>query len=159
MSPTSVLIFARASTRGSGGCGAVGDGGAVASAPNDNIKAMSSHIPHRPSQLQSWSRRDPAATGHLRERRTTFWLALTLAVAGCGAASYREVRPSEPIGAAARDLRVDVHRVFLTDETIENGVAEAHPDELTRIAAALQVPIEALLEPLARGSRPQLAVA
>jgi transcriptional regulator with XRE-family HTH domain len=42
---------------------------------------------------------------------------------------------------------------------IENGVAEPQPDELTRIAAALQVPIEALLEPLARGSRPQLAVA
>lgn len=31
---------------------------------------------------------------------------------------------------------------------IENGVAEAHPDELTRLAAALQVPIESLLEPL-----------
>jgi hypothetical protein len=38
---------------------------------------------------------------------------------------------------------------------IENGVAEAHPDELTRIAAALQVPIEALLEPLAVAPRAQ----
>ena len=36
---------------------------------------------------------------------------------------------------------------------IENGMAEAQPDELTRIAAALQVPIEDLLEPLARGAR------
>lgn len=34
------------------------------------------------------------------------------------------MRPSEPIGAATRSLRVDVHRVFLTDETIENGVAD-----------------------------------
>jgi transcriptional regulator with XRE-family HTH domain len=42
---------------------------------------------------------------------------------------------------------------------IENGVAEAQPDELTRIAAALQVPIEQLLEPLARGTRPQLMTA
>jgi hypothetical protein len=39
---------------------------------------------------------------------------------------------------------------------IENGAAEALPDELTRIAAALQVPIEALLEPLAVVPRPQL---
>jgi transcriptional regulator with XRE-family HTH domain len=31
---------------------------------------------------------------------------------------------------------------------IENGAAQPEPDELTRIAAALQVPIEALLEPL-----------
>jgi len=29
---------------------------------------------------------------------------------------------------------------------IESGAAEAEPDELTRIAAALQVPIEALLD-------------
>jgi transcriptional regulator with XRE-family HTH domain len=42
---------------------------------------------------------------------------------------------------------------------IENGVAEAQPDELTRIAAALQVPIEALLEPMARSARPQLRAA
>lgn len=40
---------------------------------------------------------------------------------------------------------------------IENGVAEAQPDELTRIAAALQVPIEELLEPLAQSARPQYA--
>lgn len=39
---------------------------------------------------------------------------------------------------------------------IENGVAEAQPDELTRIAAALQVPIEALREPLTRTTRPQM---
>jgi len=42
---------------------------------------------------------------------------------------------------------------------IENGVAEAQPDELTRIAAALQVPIEALLEPLAVAPRAQLLTA
>ena len=34
------------------------------------------------------------------------------------------MRPSEPIGAAAGSLRVDVQRVFLTDDTIENGVAD-----------------------------------
>jgi transcriptional regulator with XRE-family HTH domain len=38
---------------------------------------------------------------------------------------------------------------------IENGAAEADLDELTRIAAVLQVPIEALLEPLV-APRPQL---
>jgi hypothetical protein len=42
---------------------------------------------------------------------------------------------------------------------IENGAAEAHPDELSRIAAALQVPIEALLDPLVVRRRPQLRVA
>ena len=36
---------------------------------------------------------------------------------------------------------------------IENGAAQADVDELRRIAAALQVPIEALLEPLASGRR------
>lgn len=36
---------------------------------------------------------------------------------------------------------------------IENGAAQADLDELTRIAAALQVPIEALLEPLTSGRR------
>ena len=100
--------------------------GGAATAQSDDIKAMISHIPHppsRPSRKESWSRRGPAATGHLREWRTTVWLALTLVVAGCGA-TYREVRPSEPIGAAGGDLRVDVQRVFLTDDTIENGVAD-----------------------------------
>jgi hypothetical protein len=43
--------------------------------------------------------------------------------AGCGA-SYRAVRPTETIAAAAGDLRVDVQRVFLTDDTIENGVED-----------------------------------
>jgi hypothetical protein len=74
--------------------------------------------------VEIWSRSDPAATGHLRDWRTLFRLALTLLVAGCGAATYREVRPNEPIGAAAANLRVDVQRVFLTDDTIENGVTE-----------------------------------
>jgi hypothetical protein len=98
--------------------------GGLASAQSDDIKAMISHIPHPPSRVEIWSRRGPAATGHLREWRTIFWFALTLAVAGCGAATYREVRPSEPVGAAAGGLRVDVQRVFLTDDTIENGVAD-----------------------------------
>ncbi len=53
----------------------------------------------------------------------TVWLAMTLVVAGCSP-TYREVRPSEPIGATAGGLRVDVKRVFLTDDTIENGVAD-----------------------------------
>ena len=48
---------------------------------------------------------------------------MTLVVAGCSA-TYREVRPSEPIGAAAGSLRVDVKRVFLTDDTIDNGVGD-----------------------------------
>jgi hypothetical protein len=34
------------------------------------------------------------------------------------------VRPSEPIAAAGGNLRVDVRRVFLTDDTIENGVGD-----------------------------------
>ena len=95
--------------------------GGAASAQSDDIKAMSSHIQHRPSQVESWSRRGPAATGHLREWRTGFWVALTLVVAGCGA-TYRQLRPSEPVEAAGGNLRVDVQRVFLTDDTIENGV-------------------------------------
>jgi hypothetical protein len=39
---------------------------------------------------------------------------------------------------------------------IENGVAEAEPDELSRIAVALQVPVEALLDPMFRMPRTQL---
>jgi hypothetical protein len=46
---------------------------------------------------------------------------LTLLADGCGA-TYREVRPTEALGAAAGNLRVEVQRVFLTDDTIENGV-------------------------------------
>jgi len=98
----------------------------AATAQSDDIKAMISHIPHRPSRpsrKESWSRRAPAATGDLRDRRRNLWLALTLVVAGCGV-TYREVRPNEPIGAAGGDLRVDVQHVFLTDDTIENGVAD-----------------------------------
>ena len=34
------------------------------------------------------------------------------------------MRPNESIGAAAGNLRVEAHRVFLTDDTIENGVAD-----------------------------------
>ena len=97
--------------------------GDAATAQSDDIKAMSSHIPHRPSRIKRWSRPGPAATGRLREWRTTFYLALTLVTAGCGA-TYREVRPSEAVDAVAGNLRVDVQRVFLTDETIENGVAD-----------------------------------
>ena len=84
---------------------------------------MSNHIPHPTSRVESWSRPGPAATGHRREWRATSWLALTLVTAGCGA-TYREVRPSAAVEAAAGNLRVDVQRVFLTDETIENGVAD-----------------------------------
>jgi hypothetical protein len=50
-------------------------------------------------------------------------VALAVLVAGCGA-SYRQVRPSEPIGAAAGNLRVDVQRVFLTDATLDDGVSD-----------------------------------
>jgi hypothetical protein len=50
-------------------------------------------------------------------------LALTLVAAGCGA-TYRAVRPSEPVQAAAGELHVDIQRVFLTDDTIEDGVAD-----------------------------------
>jgi hypothetical protein len=50
-------------------------------------------------------------------------LALALVVGGCGA-TYRQVRPNEPIGAAAGSLRVDVQRVFLTDATIDDGVGD-----------------------------------
>ena len=100
--------------------------GGAAIAQSDDIKAMINHIPQppsRPYRKESWSRRAPAATGHLREWRTIVWLALTLVVAGCSA-TYREVRPSEPIAAAGGNLRVDVKRVFLTDDTIENGMAD-----------------------------------
>src|SRR3954447_12974712 len=119
MSATSFFICARASTRRSGG-GAVGG---AATAQSDDIKAMISHIPHRPSRVESWSRRGPAATGPLRQWRSALCLALTLAGAGCGR-SYGQVRPSEPIEAAAGSLRVDVQRVFLTDATIDDGVAD-----------------------------------
>lgn len=54
----------------------------------------------------------------------TMWLGMTLVVAGCGAGTYRQVRPSERIEAAAGNLRVDVQRVFLTNDTIDNGVAD-----------------------------------
>jgi len=64
-------------------------------------------------------------------------LALTLVTAGCGA-TYRAMRPSEPVEAAAGNLRVAVQRLFLTDETIENGVADgaALVVELTVINAS-----------------------
>jgi hypothetical protein len=84
---------------------------------------MISHIPHRPSRVESWSRRGPAATGPLRQWRSVFCLALALVAGGCGA-TYRQVRPSEAIEAAAGSLRVDVQRVFLTDATIDDGVAD-----------------------------------
>jgi hypothetical protein len=59
----------------------------------------------------------------VREWRTTLWLALTLLAAGCGV-TYREVRPTEAVEAAAGNLRVDVQRVFLTNDTFESGVAD-----------------------------------
>jgi len=119
MSATSFLTFARAPIRGSGR----GAAGGAATAQSDDIKTMISHIPHRPSRVERWSRRGPAATGLLRQWRAGFWLALTLVVGGCGA-TYRQVRPTEPIEAAAGSLRVDVQRVFLTDATIDDGVAD-----------------------------------
>jgi hypothetical protein len=84
---------------------------------------MINHIPHRPSRVERWSRPGPAATGPLRQWRRAFGLALALVVAGC-ATTYRQVRPTESIEAAAGGLRVDVQRVFLTDETIDDGVAD-----------------------------------
>jgi len=39
---------------------------------------------------------------------------------------------------------------------IENGVEEAEPEELHRLAAALQVPVEKLLEPVFGTPRTQL---
>src|SRR3954471_20063425 len=110
MSDTSFLTCARDSTRGSGGGAVTG----AATAQSDDIKAMISHIPHRPSRVESWSRRGPAATGPWRQWRSVLCLALALVAGGCGA-TYRQVRPSEAIAAAAGSLRVDVQRVFLTD--------------------------------------------
>ena len=61
----------------------------------------------------------------MRECRTTAGLlvAIALGVASCGA-SWREVRPTEPVEARAAGLRIDVQRLFLTDDTIENGVGD-----------------------------------
>jgi hypothetical protein len=61
----------------------------------------------------------------LGEWLTALWLAAVIALdlTGCGA-TYRAVRPSEPIATTAGGLRVDVQRLFLTDDTIENGVAD-----------------------------------
>jgi hypothetical protein len=50
--------------------------------------------------------------------------ALAFGAAACGSATYRPLRPNEPITSAAGGLRVDVGRIFLTDDTIENGVAD-----------------------------------
>src|SRR5437868_3631347 len=99
MSATSFLTFARASIRGSGGGAVAG----AATAQSDDIKTMISHIPHRPSRVERWSRPGPAATGLRRQWPGAFWLALTFIVAGCGA-TYRQVRPSEPIQAASGSL-------------------------------------------------------
>ncbi len=87
---------------------------------------MISHIPHRPSRLETWSRGGPTATGPLRECRTIAALAAALALAGaaCGAATYREVRPTEPLATAGGQLDVRVQRVLLTDDTIESGVRD-----------------------------------
>jgi len=82
---------------------------------------MSSHIPHPPFRVENWSRGGPAATGHLREWRRIVCLALTLFAAGCGA-TYRAVRPTEAVEAARGTVHVEVQRVFLTDDTIENGM-------------------------------------
>src|SRR5580698_2943097 len=121
MPATKVLISACAPIRGSGGGAAAG----VASKKSDPINAMSSDIPHPPSPLLRWSRRGPAATGRLGEWLMALWLAAAIALdlTGCGA-TYRAVRPSEPVATTAGDLRVDVQRLFLTEDTIENGLAD-----------------------------------
>ncbi|HEY6476575.1 MAG TPA: hypothetical protein VI456_08315 [Polyangia bacterium] len=49
---------------------------------------------------------------------------LALGAAACGAATYREIHLSEPAAAAGGRLDVQVHRVLLTDDTIENGVRD-----------------------------------
>jgi hypothetical protein len=105
---------------------AAGAAGCTESAQIDAIKAMISHIRDRPSRLESWSRADPAATGPLRECRTIAALAAALAIAAaaCGAATYREVRPTEPVAATGGRLNVQVQRVLLTDDTIESGVRD-----------------------------------
>jgi hypothetical protein len=124
MPATNSRIWARASLSGSAVRVA---GGGAETAQIDANKAMSSHIRHRPSRLERWSRRDPAATGSVGE-----WLAiaglvaaLALGTTACGAAAtYREVHLSEPVGAAGGRLDVEVRRVLLTDATIENGVGD-----------------------------------
>src|SRR6185437_7198221 len=120
MPATSLRTSACASTRGS----RVRAGAEIM--PSDAITEMSSHIPPFRSFPTRWSRRGPAATGLLRRSRTGPALLATLALSAvaCGAASYREVRPSEPLAAAAGGLRVSAERVFLTDDTIENGVGD-----------------------------------
>ena len=51
--------------------------------------------------------------------------AIALGGGGCGTtATYRAVRPNEAVAVVAGGLRVDVGRLFLTDETIETGVAD-----------------------------------
>src|ERR1700690_2330948 len=117
MPATRVLISACAAIRGSGGDVA----GGTASAQSDAIKAMRSDILHLPSPVQRWSRRGPAATGRQGDWRRALWLAaaaIALGAGGCGTtATYRAVRPNETILAAAAGLRVEVGRLFLTDDT------------------------------------------
>jgi hypothetical protein len=88
---------------------------------------MRSDILHLPSPLQRWSRQGPAATGGLGGWAKSLWLvaAIALAATGCGTtATYRALRPNETVTAAAGGLRVDAARLFLTDDTIETGVAD-----------------------------------
>jgi hypothetical protein len=87
---------------------------------------MISHIRHRPSRVERWSRGGPAATGGLREWCAIAALAAALALGttACGAATYREVHLAEPVAAAGGRLEVQVNRVLLTDDTIENGVGD-----------------------------------
>lgn len=106
---------------------------------SDAIKEMSSHIPPFPFRVKRWSRRGPAATGVGRGCRAAAALATALALAGpaCGGATYRQVRPSEPLAAASGRVSIAVQRVYLTDDTIENGVRDgtALAVELTAVNA------------------------
>jgi hypothetical protein len=47
-----------------------------------------------------------------------------LAVVGCGAPSYRQLHPNEPIAAAADGFHVDVQGLSLTEDTIESGIGD-----------------------------------
>jgi hypothetical protein len=61
-----------------------------------------------------------------RSRRGPALLAaIALSAVACGgAASYRQVRPDAPLATTAGGLQVSARRVFLTDDTIENGVGD-----------------------------------
>lgn len=60
----------------------------------------------------------------MRSALTALAAALALGATSCGAATYREVHLTEPVAAAAGRLDVQVGRLFLTDDTIDNGVGD-----------------------------------